>query len=71
LYALLQKTFVFASGEIMNEFLMSTGYLRGAQEDCPVHAKILAHNPPRTHPFRATDYSTAWLSGREKVIVVP
>jgi DNA-3-methyladenine glycosylase I len=40
---LFKKEFVFTGGEIVNEFLMSTGYLPGAhQENCPVYTKILA-----------------------------
>lgn len=39
---LFKKTFVFTGGEIVGEFLLSTGYLPGAHdEDCPVHRKIL------------------------------
>ncbi|HXQ33254.1 MAG TPA: DNA-3-methyladenine glycosylase I, partial [Anaerolineales bacterium] len=30
---LFKKTFVFTGGEIVNEFLMSTGYLRGAHDE--------------------------------------
>jgi DNA-3-methyladenine glycosylase I len=42
-----KKTFRFTGGEIVGEFLMSTGYLPGAHaEDCPVYAKIVALNPP-------------------------
>jgi DNA-3-methyladenine glycosylase I len=38
---LFRKTFRFTGGEIVNEFLMSTGYLPGAHsEDCPVYVKI-------------------------------
>jgi len=38
---LFKKTFKFTGGEIVNEFLMSTGYLPGAHSpDCPVHKKI-------------------------------
>lgn len=38
---LFKKTFVFTGGEIVNEFLMSTGYLKGAHEkNCPVYKKI-------------------------------
>jgi DNA-3-methyladenine glycosylase I len=34
---LFKKTFRFTGGEIVNEFLMSTGYLGGAHdEDCPI-----------------------------------
>lgn len=44
---LFKKTFRFTGNEITNEFLMSTGYLPGAHSpDCPVYARILAHNPP-------------------------
>jgi len=44
---LFKRTFRFTGGEIVNEFLMSTGYLPGAHApDCPVHARILASNPP-------------------------
>lgn len=43
---LFKKTFKFTGGEIVNEFLMSIGYLQGAHhESCPVHAKILQYNP--------------------------
>jgi DNA-3-methyladenine glycosylase I len=43
---LFKKTFRFTGGEIVNEFLMSTGYLRGAHaENCPVHKKILKAKP--------------------------
>lgn len=41
-----KRTFVFTGGEIVKEFLMSTGYLPGAHDaDCPVHAEILALTP--------------------------
>jgi DNA-3-methyladenine glycosylase I len=44
---LFKATFVFTGGEIVNEFLLSTGYLPGVhREDCPVHARILALDPP-------------------------
>lgn len=43
---LFKKQFKFTGGEIVNEFLMSTGYLPGAHEkSCPVHAKILKQSP--------------------------
>jgi DNA-3-methyladenine glycosylase I len=39
---LFRKTFKFTGGEIVNEFLMSTGYLSGAHTpDCPVYDRIL------------------------------
>jgi DNA-3-methyladenine glycosylase I len=43
---LFRKTFVFTGGEIVNEFLMSTGYLPGAhQKDCPIYKKVIAQKP--------------------------
>jgi DNA-3-methyladenine glycosylase I len=44
---LFKKTFRFTGGEIVNEFLMSLGYLGGAHEaSCPVYARITALAPP-------------------------
>ena len=41
-----KKTFRFTGGEIVGEFLMSTGYLPGAHhEKCPVYKKILKAKP--------------------------
>jgi DNA-3-methyladenine glycosylase I len=43
---LFKKTFVFTGGEIVNEFLMSSGYLPGAHtSDCPVYARVLNQQP--------------------------
>ena len=43
---LFKKTFRFTGGEIVNEFLMSIGYLPGAHdEDCAVYKKILKEKP--------------------------
>ena len=43
---LFKKTFKFTGGEIVNEFLMSTGYLPGAHTpDCPIYAKALKAKP--------------------------
>ena len=43
---LFKKTFKFVGGEIVNEFLMSTGYLPGAHdEDCSVLLKIKTLQP--------------------------
>lgn len=43
---LFKKTFKFTGGEIVNEFLMSTGYLNGAHsENCPIQEKILKEKP--------------------------
>ena len=37
-----KKTFKFTGGEIVNEFLMSTGYLACAHDlNCPIHGKVL------------------------------
>jgi DNA-3-methyladenine glycosylase I len=44
---LFRRSFLFMGGEIVGEFLMSTGYLPGAhRRDCPVAARILAADPP-------------------------
>jgi DNA-3-methyladenine glycosylase I len=44
---LFKKTFRFTGGEIVNEFLMSTGYLPGAHDpSCPVAARIAGLRPP-------------------------
>lgn len=41
-----KKTFKFTGGEIVNEFLMSIGYLPGAHvADCSVYRKILKSKP--------------------------
>lgn len=46
---LFKKTFVFTGGEIVREFLVSTGYLPGAHDDdCPVFREILERKPPWT-----------------------
>ena len=43
---LFKKTFVFTGGEIVNEFLMSTGYLAGAHdENCHVYRKVASLRP--------------------------
>ncbi len=43
---LFKKTFTFTGGEIVNEFLMSTGYLPGAHTpDCPIYRSVLAQHP--------------------------
>jgi DNA-3-methyladenine glycosylase I len=42
-----RATFRFTGGEIVREFLLSTGYLEGAhQVSCPVYERVLAANPP-------------------------
>ncbi len=51
---LFKKTFLFTGGEIVGEFLMSTGYLPGAHSaDCPIYGKTVAQNP-------------AWLNNTKK-----
>ncbi|MBI5351035.1 MAG: DNA-3-methyladenine glycosylase I [Chloroflexi bacterium] len=43
---LFKKTFVFTGGEIVSEFLMSTGYLAGAHdEQCPVYRTVAGLRP--------------------------
>ena len=41
-----KNTFRFTGGEIVNEFLMSTGYLPGAHiESCPIYKKVMTAGP--------------------------
>lgn len=47
---LFKKTFKFTGGEIVGEFLMSTGYLPGAHsEDCPIYTQVLESKPRWLH----------------------
>jgi DNA-3-methyladenine glycosylase I len=44
---LFKQTFRFTGGEIVGEFLMSTGFLPGAhRESCPVYRRIVKLAPP-------------------------
>jgi DNA-3-methyladenine glycosylase I len=44
---LFKRNFIFTGGEIVNEFLMSTGYLPGAHTpDCPIYEAVIAARPP-------------------------
>ncbi len=46
---LFKKTFVFTGGEIVREFLVSTGFLPGAHDDdCSTHYQILTLEPAWT-----------------------
>jgi len=41
-----KKEFKFTGGEIVNEFLVSTGFLKGAHiERCPIYKKVLEKKP--------------------------
>jgi DNA-3-methyladenine glycosylase I len=43
---LFKQTFRFTGGEIVNEFLMSAGYLKGAHvESCPIYKKVMKLKP--------------------------
>lgn len=43
---LFKKTFKFTGKEIVNEFLLSTGYLKGSHiESCPIYEVVLKSNP--------------------------
>ena len=43
---LFKRTFRFTGGEIVGEFLLSTGYLPGAHHPgCPVYARVLRRKP--------------------------
>lgn len=47
---LFKKQFVFTGGEIVNEFLISTGYLAGAHEaNCPIYKKVASLRPAWMH----------------------
>jgi DNA-3-methyladenine glycosylase I len=47
---LFRKTFVFTGGEIVNEFLMSTGYLAGAHdENCHIYRRVASLRPAWMH----------------------
>lgn len=47
---LFKKTFVFTGGEIVNEFLMSTGYLTGAHdENCHIYRRVASLRPAWMH----------------------
>ncbi len=44
---LFRATFRFTGGEVVNEFLMSLGYLPGAHHPrCPAHKRIMRAKPP-------------------------
>ena len=48
---LFKQSFRFTGGEIVNEFLMSTGYLPSAHEEsCPVYKKVLKAKPAWNKP---------------------
>ncbi|MGD0876943.1 MAG: DNA-3-methyladenine glycosylase I [Anaerolineales bacterium] len=50
---LFKKTFVFTGGEIVKEFLVSSGYLPGAHDaDCPVYSQIALLRPAWTRSLR-------------------
>jgi DNA-3-methyladenine glycosylase I len=56
---LFKQTFVFTGGEIVKEFLMSTGYLPGAHDpDCPIYWQIARLQP-------------AWTKGLRKAALLP
>lgn len=51
---LFRKTFRFMGRTIVEEFLLSLGYLEGAHEPfCPVYPRILALSPPWTRGMRS------------------
>jgi DNA-3-methyladenine glycosylase I len=48
---LFRATLRFVGGEIVREFLVSTGYLPGAHRpDCPIHARVARRKPPWMRP---------------------
>jgi len=50
---LFKKTFVFTGGQIVKEFLVSTGYLPGAHDpQCPVYGQITKLDPAWMRPLQ-------------------
>ena len=50
---LFRETFLFTGGEIVGEFLISTGYLPGAHErGCPIYERVKGRRPPWTKAVR-------------------
>ena len=48
---LFKHTFTFTGGEITKEFLLSTGFLKGAhQASCPIYQKVLKQQPMWSRP---------------------
>jgi DNA-3-methyladenine glycosylase I len=53
---LFKKTFVFTGGEIVREFLVSSGYLPGAHDhECPVYWQIARLQPAWTRGLRKVE----------------
>jgi len=53
---LFRRTFLFTGGEIVGEFLSSTGFLPGSHvEGCPTRARILELDPPWARPRKAVE----------------
>jgi DNA-3-methyladenine glycosylase I len=53
---LFKRNFLFTGGEIVREFLVSTGYLPGAHDhDCPVYWQIARLQPPWTNGLRKAE----------------
>lgn len=53
---LFKQAFRFTGGEIVNEFLVSTGYLPGAHiESCPIYKKVLRQKPKWTEKINVAD----------------
>ena len=53
---LFKRNFVFTGGEIVREFLVSTGYLPGAHDhDCPVYWQIARLQPAWTRGMRKVE----------------
>ena len=57
---LFKGTFRFTGGEIVGEFLMSTGWLPGAhRESCPAYARIARLGPPWMGDTKASSWRAA------------
>ncbi len=61
---LFKKTFVFTGGEIVKEFLRSSGYLPDAHDpDCPVYWQIAKLQPAWTRGLR----NVCWVNTKIKI----
>ncbi len=58
--SLFRKKFFFTGPKIVNEFLLSTGYLSGAHsKNCPIYNEIKALNPPWMRELNSCRFNPA------------
>ena len=57
---LFREHFYFTGPKIVNEFLLSTGYLHGAHsKNCPIYYKIKVLNPPWMRKTNTCNFDSA------------